>query len=560
MGSRPYASAAKDGLTVKAYRGDGAALLAFDLDEAQVPDLAGFAVKYTTPGGKTSWLLNRLSFTRAITAATTPSQRRWTPTNVAPLQKFHWAHFPPELQPGPYRYAVTAMRFGEPDGSRLEPGPTVELELDLIEPDGRRLELGFTRGYISSQAYSDRFANAPIRPPKPERIDFDTAPFERRYAWLGAHARRLVFGFLDECAQSPDVTVDVFAYDLDEPDVVRALERLGPRVRLFLDDSGSHVGPGALEPAARARIEASAGAANVRSGHFRRFAHCKVFVQRRAGRPVKVLTGSANFSVRGFYVQANNVLVFDDPQVAGLYAEAFEQAWNAPATFRDSPIAARWFGLRAAGLPRLSASFAPHRSAEVSLARVAEAVDAADSSVLFAVMELGGTGPVLERLRGLAATGKVYSTGMTQRYDGSLSVLPPGRQRGDVVPFAYLSSKVPEPFRAEWSGGQGQVIHHKFVVVDFNDSAPVVFTGSSNLAAGGEESNGDSLLALYDRRATIAYAVEAIRLIDHYRFRAVMLKATTIEPLRLRARDERWWRHAYEDGHMRKTERVLFVR
>ncbi len=54
-----------------------------------------------------------------------------------------------------------------------------------------------------------------------------------------------------------------------------------------------------------------------------------------------------------------------------------------------------------------------------------------------------------------------------------------------AVPFAYLHDKVPAPFKAEISGGPGQVIHNKFVVVDFNDSDPMVFAGSSNLAKGG---------------------------------------------------------------------------
>ena len=90
-----------DGLTVKAYRGDGAALLAFDVDEHLADDLAGFAVQCVAPSGERYPILNRLSFEQRITADTTPRQRRWTPTDVAPLQKFHWAHFPRESRRAP---------------------------------------------------------------------------------------------------------------------------------------------------------------------------------------------------------------------------------------------------------------------------------------------------------------------------------------------------------------------------------------------------------------------------------------------------------------------------
>jgi hypothetical protein len=35
----------------------------------------------------------------------------------------------------------------------------------------------------------------------------------------------------------PAITLDVFAYDLNEPDLVARLEQLGPRLRIIVDDS-----------------------------------------------------------------------------------------------------------------------------------------------------------------------------------------------------------------------------------------------------------------------------------------------------------------------------------
>ena len=56
--------------------------------------------------------------------------------------------------------------------------------------------------------------------------------------------------------------------------------------------------------------------------------------------------------------------------------------------------------------------------------------------------------------------------------------------------------QVPPPFDREFTDGAGQVIHDKFIVIDFNDANPVVFTGPSNLADGGEAQHGDNLLAI----------------------------------------------------------------
>ena len=74
---------------------------------------------------------------------------------------------------------------------------------------------------------------------------------------------------------------------------------------------------------------------------------------------------------------------------------------------------------------------------------------------------------------------------MTQTISG-IKIYKPGDSNGMIVPFAYLKGKVPVPFQDEFSGGMGQVIHHKFIVVDFNGENPVVFTGLSNLASGGK--------------------------------------------------------------------------
>jgi phosphatidylserine/phosphatidylglycerophosphate/cardiolipin synthase-like enzyme len=548
-----------DGLTLKAYRGDGAALLAFDVDEHLKDDLAGFAVECDPPDAGSYMLKNRLNFSQRVTTDTTPGQRRWTDTDKAPLQTFRWVHFPKDVTPGDFTYKATAMLYRKGTQTSVEPGPSAEVSLELMDEGFANLDVGFTRGFLSSQAYADRFDNAPFQPDDPT-ISFSTKPFERRWNWLGFHARRLIFDFLEEARSDSSIELDVFAYDLDEPDFIRALKAVGPRMRLFLDDSKDHKKEGAPELDARELLTKSAGEANVKTGHFGRFAHDKVLIQKRRGRALKVLTGSANFSIRGLYVQSNNVLVFDDLTTAGLYEQAFQASWDDAADFEDSPIASRWFERHGRGLPSFEVSFAPHKDANLSLKPVAEAIRDADSSVLFAIMDVGqGSGPVLDEIRRLPKRRELYAFGTTQRASGSLQVRASGRP-STFIPFDYLRAKTPEPFRPEIAGGPGQVIHHKFVVVDFNDTDPVVYAGSSNLAAGGEAENGDNLIALHDRNIATTYAVEAVRLLDHYRFRAAMKTATGKQPLRLKRRDEHWADAYFKKTNARCLERQLFVR
>jgi hypothetical protein len=552
------AFAKSDGFTFCAYPGDGAILLAFDLDESRQTDLAGFAVEYTDPDGQTFPVLNRLNFAQAITSATTLQQRRYTPTSAAPLQKFHWVHFPPDVKPGTFTYKATAMLFRPGSETALAAGASAEVEVTLMSGPTPLL-LGFTRGYVSSQAYAEEFHNAAIEP-SPPTFDFDTTTFQQQYHWLGFHARRLVFDFLAEALADETRSLDVFAYDLDEPDVIMQLGQLGSRLRLYLDNSTTHVGAKALEPKAHAWL--TSRGAQVEVGHFQRFSHDKVMIQKRGDTPLKVLSGSANFSVRGLYVQSNNVFVFDDPTTAVLYEQAFQQSWDDPSHFATSPLAAGWHDAGGHdGLPSYSVCLSPHHDPNVSLQRVADAVTDAKSSVLFAIMEVGsGGGRLLDAIKALPARPELYAFGTTQRLDGSLQVEKSGDPAdGTFIPFSYLSKHVPAPFQQEWSGGAGQVIHHKFVVTDFNGDAPLAFGGSSNLASGGEKENGDNLVCFTDRDTATKYAIEAIKLIDHYRFRAVMQNATDERPLQLAGRSANWAAPYYQAGSPKSRERTVLV-
>ena len=558
MSNAPQVTTSSNGLTFTAYPGDGDVLLAFSLDEKllQQNDLAGFAIQWTPPGGQAQYIPNRLSFSQAMTSSTTPQQRTWTSSQDAPFQKFHWVHFPPDVLPGAYTYKVTA-RYCQ--NGKLVDGPSAQVSLPLVVGTQANFELGFTRGYLTSQAYVQKFKNADIRPPLPKTLDNDTAPFQPQYEWLGYHARKMVFSLLKECVADPTITVDLFAYDIDEPDIVKMLESLGPRLRAFLDNAPLHTGK-ALEVQVHERLVKSAGAQNVKQGHFKRFAHDKIIIQKKNGKATKVLTGSANFSIRGLYVQANNVMLFNDAKVADQYEQVFQSVFDNMSAFSGSALAAKTFPFpNQPGVPDFSVSFAPHKDASVSLGPVADALKNAKSSVLFAVMELGGGGDVLPALDAMHNSGKLFSYGITQSEAG-FTVYKPGAP-GVLVPFAALSKNVPPPFDKEWSGGMGQVIHDKFIVFDFNDANPMVFTGSSNLAAGGETSNGDNLLALADAGVATAFAIEAFRLVDHFQFRAALQVATDVQPLQLSAcgTGTKWWADDYDPNHIRNYERQLLA-
>jgi phospholipase D-like protein len=555
------------------YPGDNKILLAMSLPDNLVngsdKNLAGFAIWRTYAGKPEAPLQNRITFSDGVHAGS-PAPK-WTDSDQAPFQKFRWIDVPPDGFDAPITYRVQALYFTG-QGSATKAGPQATVTVSPVKQLHKKFRAAFTRGYIASQAYADKFGNKDIRPAGAHTPDFDTAPFKAQYQWLGADAYLQLFAFLADCEQDASCQVDMLAYDLDEPDVIAAVCRMGRarpgRVRAILDNATLHTKQGAPEIKAAQMIIAACGAAQVRQGHFARFQHNKVFIKRdQSGAAQRVLFGSMNFSVRGLYVQANNIIVVDDPAVAGMFADAFDVAFKTgvkASPFQKDKISQAYMvgsATDSADLPKFSLALSPHADWKTSLGPVSDRIRAATSSVLFAVMEPTGQGPVLTSLRTIAGQPTVFSYG-TVETDSGLAVQSPNGAMGEVTSFAALTKNVPWPFTKEFSGGAGMHIHDKFVVVDFNAANPTVFTGSSNLSAGGEQNNGDSLAMIEDVSIATMYAIEAVGLFDHYHFNKAANAATTTTPLTLwfpGKSETPWWKQYYDKTQIQMRDRCLFA-
>jgi hypothetical protein len=121
-------------------------------------------------------------------------------------------------------------------------------------------------------------------------------------------------------------------------------------------------------------------------------------------------------------------------------------------------------------------------------------------------------------LRNLHADQSVFSYGISDS-PGRVSLYRPGTRNGVLVTGKPARTRLPPPFnQVPGIGGVGHQIHHKFIVCGFNGDDPVVYCGSSNLALGGEESNGDNLVAIHDGDVATVFAMEALALVDHFDF------------------------------------------
>jgi len=567
---------AKNGFTFKLWRGERMAMLGFDVSHPE-PDLVGFAVDVKAPGEDICPLMNRIAFEPAANAVT---GARIFPSSEAPFQKFRWVHFPHDPKPGGYTYTATKMHM--PADGVLKKGTSIKLgiPLDPITYAGF-LDVGFTRNFASSQAFLDRIKGLG----DPDKVGKTIIPIDGEkglthkkatkpkdiYEWLGFEAHQLLFDFLDKAVADPKIEIDAFTYDFNEPDILERLKKLEKRLRILIDDSSSknkkgeitgHVTPGSAESQAARILKASAK--TVLRTHFKGLQHNKVFIAKRDGKPIRVLCGSMNHTFRGVYIQANNVLVFDQPDVADLFEQYFEASLADAAGFGGHDLAKKWHLVEAQGMPRLRFCFSPHTSPDLSLNPVRAAIDQATSSVFYNIAFLNQikSGPTKEAIDRLM-TKPVFSYGVSDKA-GGLEVKKPDGSTG-LVDFNFLAKNAPEPFKSEWSGQGGINVHHKFVVTDFNLPTAKVFTGSCNLSVSGEKGNGDHLIQIDDCKVATGYAIEAVRVFDHLHFRSVMKEAKkTPSVLRLRkptaiAGKPAWFEPYYVPNSQKQRDRTLFA-
>src|SRR5262249_18511779 len=279
--------------------------------------------------------------------------------------------------------------------------------------------------------------------------------------------------------------------------------------------------------------------------------------------PFKVLAGSTNHSFRGLYIQANNILVFEEPGIADLFGRYFEAVFNDASKFKADELSRKWHVVQGDGRPPVHLCFSPHKVTDLSLKPIEGAMQQATTSVLYNVAFLNQikSGPTKTAFDDIMKR-PIFSYGVSDKAGGMQVHKPDGSTA--LVDFAFLAKNAPQPFKREWSGQKGINVHHKFLITDFSLPTAKVFTGSCNFAPGGEAGNGDHLILIEDPKVATGYAIEAIRVFDHLHFRSVMKQGQRKpEVLKLRkpkaiSGEAAWFESSYVEGSQREKDRTLF--
>lgn len=209
-------------------------LLAMNWKQDQPPnDLVGFGIDYKAPGETQFYAVpNTLSFPEAAAHSGPNAQS----SHLSPFQKFRWVHFPYNAgSPGFFTYRVTPVFMDIADGNKLSYGDMQQVDIELAaETYPGELNIAFTRGFISSQAFVEKFgANGGVGTILPKSANAglsfkpgDEEQEETALSWMGFEARSAILGALDAAISDETAQVRVAAYDFNDPEIVSRLEQL----------------------------------------------------------------------------------------------------------------------------------------------------------------------------------------------------------------------------------------------------------------------------------------------------------------------------------------------
>jgi hypothetical protein len=531
-------------------------------------DFVGFAIEYKEPSGQEFFSLkNRLTFPDLADDV----QPNKLSTRLSPIQKFRWVHFPRNAEiPGEFVYRVSPVFMNDKDELRYGEPQEVAIELRRETFPGQ-LNVTYTRGFVSSQAFVDRYESkgriSTLLPKKAdEGLTFKpTHPAAKdALAWMGFEARQAILEVLDQAIADKEAQVRVVAYDLSEPDVVSRLVHIGKRLKVIIDDDGAHAKPKSGETQAAKRLAKSAGKQNVKRHHMGKLQHNKTIVV--DGPKVRaVVCGSTNFTWRGFFVQSNNAMVLRGKDAVKPFLAAFDHYWenDKPASFGKT-TSATLTKLPLKGID-IHVGFSPYAAKKAMLKTIADDIGKRTTSSLFYSLAFlfQTPGVIRDAIRKVTRNKKIFVYGISDKKVGGITLQKPN---GNVAPVnpAELKKNVPEPFKAEPTGGGGNRMHHKFVVIDFDKPTARVYLGSYNFSAAADATNGENLLLIRDRRIAVSYMIEALRIFDHYHFRVTQREAKNARKKLVLARPPRnagekpWWVEHYTNAR-KIRDRELFA-
>jgi hypothetical protein len=542
-------------VNARAYLSPSLVLLAMDWPDGETrQDFLGFQIR-RTPGfldlntgvpAASSMLPNRVSFT-----GPPPEGAPDFPSDVAPIQKFMWwdARLDGSNAGDTLTYEITPVCGAADD---LQPIAADTLSLAVVLPNHVEFGIGtwFNRAVMSSQAFSRKLKSFNVPP-----AQLTAAQALELRQWLANGMETPVPDFVGPAAAAFDSVVGAIYHLTDQVWIIPALQAAmaTKSIGLVFD---------ADDPAVSAAAQATLTQVTFFPRDKLEIMHNKFLVagdqlQNAPQAVAKRLTcGSANYTTEGLTSQANLVHTFESSALARLYFDRFELLKNNPNKAGTTKNVG-WSPTVSIGDAGVRVFFSPEKgstsagSPSVSIETIVANIHAARSSVVFclftptdlqlrqACFAVGDAGKMMFGLvNRIARTEPHVTPGPTGHIPAdqlaALELFHRSRDNMDTIGAEFFSAALtPAGFETEINIFPGEnpppfppvIIHHKFIVIDAETDAPVIYTGSANMSGNSVFNNDENLLEIKGSpRLAQIYLAEFLRLYEHYRARARFIK------------------------------------
>jgi len=500
MRNRNIASA----LEVYAVAGTHTAVLSFDF-KAKPPHFLGFAIERKDEAtGVRHWLEGQKCFRSLIPD---PVKGQKYPTHLHPIQSFMWKDF--TLTPGQtYTFKVTPVN-GTP--SQLAYGAPTEVRVTAEKEWNGKQGVYFNSGVAGSQSYAEHFPPGKISA-------MDPVTRESALRWLSHGLFEGLKAYI-EAAKPGEFLYGAF-YEFHEPRtllLLKAAATRGVKVALVIDGKQYQADNNAAVAAAGIDNLVKARRTNAKIPHNKFLVHCS-----KAGKAVRVWTGSTNISEKGIFGQCNTGHMVKNAALAGRYLAFWKVLQTDPKHEDLTPaVMALQPDLDPARLPdnAVTAFFSPRSSTQM--------LDCYAQLVAGATSMACGIFPfnIDQRFRTAFDQDKDFP-----RYiivDKANNEFKPNDRDLDIAAGSYIKTNPVDQWVREQSSASlfysgTDFVHNKLLIVDPLGAQPRIVVGSANFSESSTTENDENLLVLKGpafRREADIYLTEFIRLFDHFNFR-----------------------------------------
>jgi hypothetical protein len=501
--------ATRGGFSSRVYAGDNCNLLAWDLDPGQAKGLAGFRIVRTLQSGASVVLPNQLRFRSEAASPENATDRH-------PIRSFHWVDdLPAGTASSAATYGISPM-YGSP--GKLKAGFEIELKIDPPPTGVMPIDAAFTRSIVFESDLG-----------KSRVVDISRES-GGNLASYGGNAKRAIFDLIAASASDTTCTLDVLAFELSDPDLLKSLSQMGQRLRVVLFDPIKK----RWEPMRQTMLEATStlkrAGASVSASATAMLAYDKTIIQRRGKKPVAVLTGSVGFTRAGLHGQQNYTITIRNEQVAAHYQQYFDEIWQSV-----SARPAIGASVRADGFPEMELSLGHATDKTLRPAAILEREAARARQSAFFVLNNRNVTPLeLPFKRGGLSRGIVLE-------DVDTSFLFVNGYR-ELVKQPYL-------FRHRDGRQNVPAQHGRFLVTDFNQPNATVIAGSTTF---GSIASRENVVVIRDQRIATIFAVEV------HRLHQILWLYKQRKPASLDT-NPNWWTPAFKRGSFFDVQRRLLL-